>query len=181
MWMQLGTPADSMLPPRFERLYQPERIAQFDRFFARGKLLSSAGSVKIPLLESGADSLRVNIGWATPVRRSHQAQHTKGSSDDDVGSREFRRSVSAHHDSLDRNIPSNNNNCDQRVTLTLDSFVNNYGLQPHFKPTLKGFVNHHEIKGTKKNESLKTSGSVGLLGMFASAFVGLWWPVDSCV
>jgi hypothetical protein len=37
MWMQLGIPADSMLPPRFERLYQPERIAQFDRFFARGK------------------------------------------------------------------------------------------------------------------------------------------------
>jgi hypothetical protein len=27
---------DSLLPPRYERLYQPEKMAQFDRFFARG-------------------------------------------------------------------------------------------------------------------------------------------------
>ena len=36
MWMQLGhnigTP---MLPPRYERIYQPSKIAQFDRFFGK--------------------------------------------------------------------------------------------------------------------------------------------------
>lgn len=48
MWMQLGNnPYEFMLPPRFERAYQPDKIAQFDRFFARV--------------------------WATPVRRSHSA------------------------------------------------------------------------------------------------------------
>lgn len=123
----------------------------------------------------------MTIGWATPVRRSHQAQHTKGSSDDEVGSREFRRSVSANHGSVDRNSPLNDNDCDQRVTLTLDNFVSNYGLQPHCKPTLKGFVNHHEIKGAKKNESQKPTGSVGLLGMFEFALVVLRWQVDGCV
>lgn len=34
MWMQLGrSQEEPMLPPRFERIYQPEKIAQFDRFF----------------------------------------------------------------------------------------------------------------------------------------------------
>lgn len=48
MWMQLGNnPFEFMLPPRFERAYQPDKLAQFDRFFARV--------------------------WATPVRRSHSA------------------------------------------------------------------------------------------------------------
>jgi hypothetical protein len=36
MWMQLGrSHEESMLPPRFERIYQPEKIAQFDRFFGK--------------------------------------------------------------------------------------------------------------------------------------------------
>lgn len=41
IWLQSSSglgleAADSLLPPRFERLYQPEKMAQFDRFFARG-------------------------------------------------------------------------------------------------------------------------------------------------
>lgn len=53
MWMKLGElpPSESFLPSKYERLYQPDKIAQFDRFFARG--------------------------WATPLRRSHSAQHTE--------------------------------------------------------------------------------------------------------
>lgn len=36
MWMQLGHSQEmSMLPPRFERIYQPSKIAQFDRFFGK--------------------------------------------------------------------------------------------------------------------------------------------------
>jgi hypothetical protein len=36
MWMQLGrNHEEAMLPPRFERIYQPEKIAQFDRFFGK--------------------------------------------------------------------------------------------------------------------------------------------------
>jgi hypothetical protein len=68
MWMQLGrNKAESLLPPRYERLYQPGKIAQFDRFFARG--------------------------WAAPVRRSHTAQHSEGS-ERDAETTELRRVMS---------------------------------------------------------------------------------------
>ena len=62
MWMKLGqlAPAESLLPPKYERLYQPDKIAQFDRFFARG--------------------------WATPLRRSHSAQHVDETAADSEGS-----------------------------------------------------------------------------------------------
>jgi hypothetical protein len=69
MWINVGrNPIDSMLPPRFERIYQPGKIAQFDRFFSRS--------------------------WATPVRRPPSSnQHA-----DDPGSDklllEFRRDIS---------------------------------------------------------------------------------------
>jgi len=61
MWMKLGQlgPSESLLPSKYERLYQPDKIAQFDRFFARG--------------------------WATPLRRSHSAQHVDGSEIDMEG------------------------------------------------------------------------------------------------
>jgi hypothetical protein len=68
MWMKLGmSKSESLLPPRYERLYQPEKIAQFDRFFARG--------------------------WAAPVRRSHTAQQSEGSERDAEGV-ELRRAIS---------------------------------------------------------------------------------------
>lgn len=141
MWMQLGSsPTESLLPPRFERLYQPEKIAQFDRFFARA--------------------------WATPVRRSHSAQHSKGSSDDETGARDFRRSVSVRQstgpgetdssaEGAEKKQHDNNN---PRITKTLDNFVNSYGLQPHFKPTLKSFVKHHDIKHRNSGVSSRLTG-----------------------
>ena len=56
MWMQLGrNQVETNLPPRFERVYQPENLGQFDRYFSRA--------------------------WSTPVRRSHAAQHTDGVED----------------------------------------------------------------------------------------------------
>ena len=36
MWMQLGhRPSDFLLPPRFERVYQPTKLIQFDKIFSR--------------------------------------------------------------------------------------------------------------------------------------------------
>ena len=138
--MQLGSrPTESLLPPRFERLYQPEKIAQFDRFFARA--------------------------WATPVRRSHSAQHSKGSSDDETGARDFRRSVSARQSNGPGETDPNaltpeeeQQDKGQRKTKTLDNFVNSYGLQPYFKPTLKSFVKHHDIKHANNGVSSRPPG-----------------------
>jgi hypothetical protein len=57
MWIQLGkSPTESLMPPRFERIYQPLKLAQFDRFFARS--------------------------WAVPVRRAHSSQQRKGDSEE---------------------------------------------------------------------------------------------------
>ena len=67
MWMQVGeTPEDWMLPPRFERLYEPEKLEQFDRFFLHG--------------------------WRTPVRGSHSAQHS--AEPDEHSAWKYKKSVS---------------------------------------------------------------------------------------
>jgi hypothetical protein len=53
MWIQLRkSPSECLVPPRFERIYQPNKLAQFDRFFARS--------------------------WAVPVRREHSSEQIKG-------------------------------------------------------------------------------------------------------
>lgn len=120
MWMQLGkSPSESMLPPRFERLYQPEKMAQFDRFFARS--------------------------WATPVRRSHSAQHSEAS-DDKSEIAEFRRNISG------RNIPKKQENRDlendepSRRGSTLHNFVAE-NLEPTAEPSLKMFIERYDISG----------------------------------
>jgi len=59
MWMQLGrSPTESSLPTRFERLYQPDKLSQFDKIFART--------------------------YTVPVRLSHSAQHSPSEDDIDI-------------------------------------------------------------------------------------------------
>lgn len=59
MWMQRSKgEAEITLPPRFERIYQPETLGLFDRYFSRD--------------------------WSRPVRRSHAAQHTDAAEEGDV-------------------------------------------------------------------------------------------------
>jgi hypothetical protein len=52
------TQEDNTLRGRFERIYQPEKLTQFDRVFSRA--------------------------WETPVRRTHAAQHAEGVDGDDT-------------------------------------------------------------------------------------------------
>jgi hypothetical protein len=122
MWMQLGSsPVESLLPPRFERLYQPEKMAQFDRFFARS--------------------------WATPVRRSHSAQHS-GESDEENDVAEFRRNISGR-----RLGPPQSSQMAQEGALqeesdwnsSLEHFVADYGFEPQSELSLKMFVEHHDM------------------------------------
>lgn len=57
--LRFGTTHDTnTLPGRFDRVYQPDKLTQFDRVFSRA--------------------------WETPVRRSHAAQHTEGADGDDT-------------------------------------------------------------------------------------------------
>lgn len=106
MWMKIGkSPTELTIPPRFDRVYQPEKLAQFDRFFARP--------------------------WSTPVRRSHSAQHSSDV-DNDAERGVFRRNISGtpHRSprgpSIDLNSVTNfgaGENC-----LTLDDFAHTYGF-----------------------------------------------------
>jgi hypothetical protein len=65
--LRFGTMRDiNHFPGRFERIYQPEKLTQFDRIFSRA--------------------------WETPVRRSHAAQHAEGTDGDD--SCDFARVIS---------------------------------------------------------------------------------------
>ena len=119
--MQLGkSPSESMLPPRFERLYQPEKMAQFDRFFARS--------------------------WATPVRRSHSAQH---SGDIDEQLSEFRRNMYGRPmppiGSAAKSDPITGRDGHQDFS-TLDQFISSHGFEARKRPTLRRFVQQHDVR-----------------------------------
>jgi len=105
-----------MLPPRFERLYQPEKMAQFDRFFARS--------------------------WATPVRRSHSAQHN-GEIDEQVS--EFRRNMYGRPMPPLTNSNLSSNQDERQGVSTLDQFIPSYGYETQRRSTLSRFVKHHDV------------------------------------
>lgn len=127
MWMQLGrSSAETLVQPRFERLYQPEKIAQFDRFFARS--------------------------WATPVRRSHTAQHS-GESDEGKDVAEFRRIISGR---LSRPSQKPNSRAPKKKdewSSSLEQFVADYGFEPQSEPLLKMFVEHHDAVDSQTKPS----------------------------
>jgi hypothetical protein len=135
MWMQLGnSPVESMVPPRFERLYQPEKMAQFDRFFARP--------------------------WATPVRRSHSAQHSAGP-DDENDIAEFRRNitgrplVSEKASLLDQSAAYDDSQEINDLSSSLEQFVADYGFESQNERSLKMFVEHHDAPSNTEISGMK--------------------------
>jgi hypothetical protein len=139
MWMQLSrSPTEeSILPPRFERLYRPEQLAQFDSFVARS--------------------------WATPVRRTHPSQQFEGSDDED-GVLEFRRSISGRAlptpnqtKTLDIAIDKDS---EGQGGFSLQSFVEESSFDLNVEPSRKMFLERHGIhdessSGTSSQFSLK--------------------------
>ena len=104
MWMKLGnSPTEMTTASRFDRLYQPEKLAQFDRFFARP--------------------------WSTPVRRSHSAQHSS-EVDDDAEIGVFRRNISGSRRHRPDETPAEEKaNIDPDSTpTTLEEFARTYGF-----------------------------------------------------
>jgi hypothetical protein len=117
--MHLGrSPTESMLPPRFERLYQPEKLAQFDRFFSRS--------------------------WATPVRRSHAAQHGSDASDE---LSEYQRNIYRPLSNTKKSEScSDVNVCvKDEYHEVLNHVISKHGFEPRKRTTLRRFVQHHDI------------------------------------
>ena len=136
MWMQLSRgSSDVVLPPRFERLYQPEKLTQFDKFFSRA--------------------------WANPVRLSHAAQHAQEGVAE-IGIQNFKR---ATHLACNKfTIPDETKKNDAEIeTLehsdddyssssteteetyhTIEEFVDSYGFKSKNKPELVCFLNYRK-------------------------------------
>lgn len=79
--------------------------------------------------------------WATPVRRSHSAQHT---SDDDIQFIEFKRNISGRR-RISQQVPDEDSK-DDKVDSghVLEEVINDYGFAPANEPTLKTFIQHHD-------------------------------------
>lgn len=129
MWMQLGrNTSESMLPPRFERLYQPDKLEHFDHVFA--------------------------CSWATPVRSSHSSQHST-SVEEEAEIMEYRKNISGRIASskgperlklhaASHTVQETDESSEDEMTL--ESFVNTCGLKPRVAPTLTRFIKPHESR-----------------------------------
>jgi hypothetical protein len=142
MWMQLGrSTSESMLPPRFERLYQPDKLVHFDRVFAQT--------------------------WATPVRSSHSAQHSTPT-DEESEILEYRRNISGRassanlvhkfHDEAASSAPESHQVAEDKMTV--QGFVSTCGLKPRVAPTLARFIKPHDIS---QGRALSSSVANGML------------------
>lgn len=122
MWMQIGHHQnDFILPSRFERLYQPDKIGQFDRYFARG--------------------------WATPARRSHAAQHSDGPESESDSANLLR--VVSQDFTKHSNAESADEPRDEEGNTTVEAFIKRSGYEPQIRPSLSSLLNHHEANRTK--------------------------------
>lgn len=120
MWMRLRqNDEECHLPPRFERVYQPEKLGQFDRVFSRA--------------------------WETPVRRSHAAQHAEGVEDDD--SVDFARVIAVEHVEPDRSIEKPHSSS-PTVEIPLRKFVDENSFAPQSESALKSFGQYYEAPMT---------------------------------
>lgn len=115
--MKVGSDPGSFspLPPRFYRLYQPDRLGQFDRFFTRS--------------------------WATPVRRSHTSQHSDGpeAEADGMG---LIRAISENF-SKQREEPTENAGS-RNESVSIDDFIKHHGVSPPRDPLLKTFLRYRK-------------------------------------
>lgn len=134
-----------------ERLYQPEKMAQFDRFFARS--------------------------WATPVRRSHSAQHS-GEDDDEVS--ELRQKMYGRPFlPLEATRQTENGSGSTMISgdtghTSLDQFISTHGFQPRKRPTMRRFVQQHDIPGDGRKSSTPASLKDGGLSdkLFSYRYIG---------
>lgn len=126
MWMKLESDSpESDFPSRFDRLYQPEKLAQFDKYFSRN--------------------------YTTPLRLSHSAQHAQSADD----AKETIRSAVSSSDTnspsnqvvaYDYNSDSDESTSSEESYHTIDDFIQKHGFQSSNNSSLSHFTNHHERK-----------------------------------
>lgn len=115
MSMQVGkNKADMTLWGRYERLYQPDSLSQFDKYFSRG--------------------------WSTPVRRSHAAQHAE--EDEEHGADLLRRIMSGFS-SNEVPMNEKRGVFPKISTMALGDFTRLHGYGSFSESSLRRFVEFH--------------------------------------
>ena len=128
MWMQLGrNPTGSSLPPRFDRLYRPHELSQFDKFFARP--------------------------WATPSRLSHEDQHKSSLDGEMNGTGQTSRKATPKESKItlfDERVQSSKGHEEKVKTeeddegcLSLRDFVNVHGFNGRNRQSLNELLKAH--------------------------------------
>jgi hypothetical protein len=113
IWVNQGDRYEGqLLPDRFERVYQPEKLGQFDRVFLRP--------------------------WEVPVRRTHAAQHSEGVGDDDVN--DLSRIISIDFFSLNTGDNQQCGMVNALSKMSLNQFVKSCEFNPRTESELNLFV-----------------------------------------
>ena len=127
MWMSSQeNDEECHLPPRFERIYQPEKLGQFDRIFSRA--------------------------WETPVRRSHAAQHSEGVEDNEVA--DFTRVIAVDCANPSKVGDSSLDGRTSDAT-TLGRFVNANGFEPRSASKLQSFGKYFDTPWSSTFEFIR--------------------------
>lgn len=114
MWMRVcQEDTKSEVRPRFERLYQPETISQYDRYFSKA--------------------------WSTPVRRSHALQHNESGNEEGEGGELFRAVLRTPALVDTGKSPTKKDEGRQNVA----EFASSYGYGHCCETTLKRFSDYH--------------------------------------
>ena len=129
MWRSNGNTSsyEPLLPPRFDRLYQPDKLAQFDKFFSRS--------------------------WAAPVRLSHSVQHSHSGEDHtELMLLHRKAAVSAKNQPASgKGKDAKGNSADegkrgdleQNEEKSIFDFINTHGFKSELTPSLRLFLTSH--------------------------------------
>lgn len=132
LWVRLGQRQDeTLLPGRFDRVYQPEKLSQFDRFFSRT--------------------------WETPVRRTHAAQHSEGINDDGTAVT-YSRVISADFTTVSPSVRNGQPHSSFLGEMKVSELVRDYGFAPREESSMKLFSDHfHKAHGGNQFEYITRS------------------------
>lgn len=133
MWMQLGhRPSEFLLPSRFERIYQPTKLIQFDKIFSRA--------------------------FAKPMRMSHSS--TK--EDDTDFLMVNRKKVHSSSMQLDEVETKSEEGSDNEIdegynTTALGEFINEHGYTSASSPNLSNFLKYTLVRAGNDGRKETTS------------------------
>ena len=107
--------------------------------------------------------------WATPVRRSHSAQHGGDDDYDEIDLNNFRRIISGRHIGNSNDVTGEDSKDDKEDRyVSLKEMIDEHGFSHESEPTLKTFINYQQevnqnTEASDANASKEANGKKGFL------------------